>query len=190
MKNKDNTETVVIGKVGSPSALKGEVRIILYAQDSNNLKEGKVLLLKHAEKRIGGPAVANGISELSAEVQKVRVSKDKVLVKLEGIDDRTAAERLTGMEVFISAEDLEPLPEGEHYVRDLIGCRVVDIASGQGGKEIGILRDVSQNTAQSLLEVETADGKTVLIPAVDAFMRSIDEEAGLIEVELIPGFLD
>ena len=41
-----------------------------------------------------------------------------------------------------------------------------------------------------MLEVETAEGRTVLIPAVDAFMRRIDEEAGLIEVELIPGFIE
>jgi ribosomal 30S subunit maturation factor RimM len=52
------------------------------------------------------------------------------------------------------------------------------------------LKDVIQNTAQSILDVETAEGKSVLIPAVDAFLRGIDEEAGIIEVELIPGFLD
>jgi 16S rRNA processing protein RimM len=97
------------------------------------------------------------------------------------------------MEISIMACDLEELPEGEHYVRDLIGCRVVDIAqgaAGEGGAEIGVLADVIQNTAQSILDVRTPDGKSVLIPAVDAFLRSIDEEAGLIEVELIPGFLD
>ena len=97
------------------------------------------------------------------------------------------------MDVSIRACDMEELPEGEHYVRDLIGCRVVDIAqgvAGEGGAEVGVLADVIQNTAQSILDVKTPDGKSVLIPAVDAFLRSIDEEAGVIEVELIPGFLD
>ena len=65
---------------------------------------------------------------------------------------------------------------------------VVDVADNN--REVGILKDVIQNTAQSILEVETAEGKSVLIPAVDAFLRDIDEEAGVIEVELIPGFLD
>ena len=106
-------------------------------------------------------------------------------MKLEGIDDRNGAEEIRGMEVSIHASDLEELPEGEHYVRDLIGCSVVDLTDG---REVGILRDVIQNTAQSILDVETADGRSVLIPAVDAFMRAIDEEAGVIEVELIPGF--
>ena len=176
MKKTDNkNETVLIGKVGSPVGIKGEVRITLYAQDSTNLKEGKVLLLERAGKKS------------DAAIKRLRYQKDRPVVKLEGIDDRNAAEEIRGMEVSIYASDLEELPEGEHYVRDLIGCRVIDTTDG---REVGVLRDVIQNTAQSILEVETAEGKSVLIPAVEAFLRGIDEEAGIIEVELIPGFLD
>ena len=155
--------------------IKGEVRITLYAQDSTNLKEGKVLLLERAGKTI------------NAAIRKLRYQKDRPVVKLEGVDDRNVAEEIRGMDVSIYASDLEELPEGEHYVRDLIGCRVIDTTDG---REVGILSDVIQNTAQSILEVRTAEGKSVLIPAVDAFLRGIDEEAGMIEVELIPGFLD
>ena len=177
MKKTDvSQEKVLIGKVGSPVGIKGEFRVNLYSQDSGNLKEGKVLLLERAEKSVSGA------------IEKVRYQKDKPVVRLKGIEDRNAAEDIRGMDISIYAKDMEELPEGEHYVRDLIGCRVVDIA--QGGAEIGVLKDVIQNTAQSILDVSTADGKQVLIPAVDAFLRSIDEEAGVIEVELIPGFLD
>ena len=177
MKKTDvSQEKVLIGKVGSPVGIKGEFRVNLYSQDSGNLKEGKVLLLERAEKSVSGV------------IEKVRYQKDKPVVRLTGIEDRNAAEDIRGMDVSIYAKDMEELPEGEHYVRDLIGCKVVDTA--QGGAEIGVLRDVIQNTAQSVLDVSTPDGKQVLIPAVDAFLRSIDEEAGIIEVELIPGFLD
>ena len=183
MKKTDNTkETVLIGKVGSPVGIKGEVRITLYAQDSTNLKEGKVLLLQRGSK---GAALS---CPVCAAIERLRYQKDRPVVKLEGINDRNAAEDIREMQVSIYEEDLEDLPEGEHYVRDLIGCRVVDIAAD--GQEVGVLRDVIQNTAQSILEVETADGRSVLIPAVDAFLRSIDEESGVIEVELIPGFTD
>ena len=176
MKKTDKTiETVLIGKVGSPVGIKGEVRITLYAQDSTNLKEGKVLLLERAGKT------------MSAAIKRLRYQKERPVVKLENIDDRNAAEEIRGMEVSIYASDLEELPEGEHYVRDLIGCRVIDTTDG---REVGILKDVIQNTAQSILDVETAEGKSVLIPAVEAFLKDIDEEAGIIKVELIPGFLD
>lgn len=180
LKTNRNGDIVAIGRVGSAAGLKGEFRVNLYAADSENLKEGKVLLFRH----VGGDS-----AELSAECERVRYQKDKPVLKVAGIDDRNAAEELRGLEVAIEADDLDELPEGEHYVRDLIGCKVVDIAGG-GSAEIGVLKDVIQNTAQSVLEVETAEGRTVLIPAVDAFMRSIDEEAGLIEVELIPGFIE
>lgn len=177
MKTKTGSDPVVIGRVGSPSGLRGEFRVTLYAQDSDNLKEGKVLLLKHAKE------------EISAKIERVRYQKDRPVIKLEGFDDRTSVEPLRNMEISIDSSDLEELPEGEHYVRNLIGCRVIDIAGG-GSKEIGILQDVIQNTAQSVLDVKTPEGRSVLIPAVDAFLRKIDEEEGLIEVELIPGFLD
>ena len=182
MKKTDGSqEKVLIGKAGSPVGIRGEFRVNLYAQDSGNLKEGKVLLLERADKK------------LSAAIERIRYQKDRPVVKLKGLDDRNAAEEIRGMEISIMAGDLEELPEGEHYVRDLIGCRVVDIAqsaAGEGGAEIGVLADVIQNTAQSILEVRTPEGRSVLIPAVDAFLRSIDEDTGIIEVELIPGFLD
>ena len=193
MKTKEN-ETVSIGKITAAVGIKGEVRATLWSHDANNLKEGKVLLLNHAEKTLGhgvcppGQTGQNFTNDLSARIERVRFQQGKLVLKLEGVDDRNAAEALRNFEISIRAEDMEELPEGEHYVRDIIGCRVVDIAAS--GREIGILRDVIQNTAQSILEVEAPDGKTVLIPAVDEFMRSIDEEAGVIEVELIPGFID
>ena len=185
LKTNRDGDIVAIGRVGSAAGLKGEFRVNLYAADSENLKEGKVLLFRHVGK---GPG-AGDKAELSAECERVRYQKDKPVIKVAGIDDRNAAEELRGLEVAIEADELDELPEGEHYVRDLVGCRVVDIAGG-GSAEIGVLKDVIQNTAQSVLEVEMAEGRTVLIPAVDAFMRSIDEEAGLIEVELIPGFIE
>jgi 16S rRNA processing protein RimM len=177
LKTNSSSDPVAIGRVGSPSGLRGEFRVTLYAQDSDNLKEGKVLLLKHSKE------------EISAKIEHVRYQKDRPVIKLEGFDDRTSVEPLRNMEISIDPSDLEELPEGEHYVRNLIGCRVINIADG-GSNEIGTLQDVIQNTAQSVLDVKTPEGRSVLIPAVDAFLRSIDEDAGVIEVELIPGFLE
>lgn len=184
MKTSAKKEAVAIGKVGSAAGLKGEFRVNLYAGASANLKEGKNLLFGHS-----GNSSANrdGMEDFSAVCERVRYQKDKPVVKAKGIDDRNAAESIRGMEICIDADELDELPEGEHYVRNLIGCTVRDTASGD---DIGVLSDVIQNTAQSVLDVKTTEGKSVLIPAVDAFLRSIDEEERLIEVELIPGFLE
>ena len=175
MKTKDQFELVNIGRISSAVGLKGEVRATLYSRDSENLKEGKNLLLVRAKEKI------------ETVCEKARYQNDKLIVKLEGIDDRTQAEFLKGMEIFITEDQLEELPKGEHYVRDIVGYSVVDIATNL---EIGTLTDVIQNTAQSILEIKTDAGKQVLIPAVPEFLKQINDDREVIEVELIPGFLD
>ena len=181
MKNREAGEIVNIGRIGSSVGLRGEVRVNLYASDSDNLKEGKVLLLKHA-----GEAAARG-KEVRAACASVRLQNGRPVIRIEGFNDRDAADSLRGMELYIYASDLEELQEGEHYVRDLLGYRVTDLASG---RDVGVLQDVIQNTAQDIFDVRTPEGKSVLIPVVDAFLRRIDDENEVIEVELSPGFID
>ena len=72
-------------------------------------------------------------------------------------------------------------------MRDLIGMKVID--EGEYG-EIGTLKDVLQNTSQDVYVVRTAEGRDVLIPAVKDFIRSVDQEKGVITTTLIPGFID
>lgn len=175
MKTRDQSELVNIGRISSAVGLKGEVKVTLYSRDSVNLKEGKNLLLKRAKE----------VVETTCE--KVRLQNNQPIAKFSEVDDRNAAEFLKGMEVFISEDQLEELPEGEHYVRDIVGYDVYDLTTKS---VIGKLNDVIQNTAQSVLDVKSDEGKQILIPAVDAFMRGIDDEKETIKVELIPGFVE
>ena len=107
------------------------------------------------------------------KVQNVRMQKNMVILKLSGIDDRNAAEAAKGTELFITEADLPELPEGQFYIRDH-----------------GVVTDVLQNTAQDIFEVKRDDGKTVLIPKVDAFVQKIDGKERLITVTLIEGLTD
>lgn len=161
-----------IGRISAAVGLKGEVRITLLAQDSVNLKEGKDLLLKR------------GKEEIETAVTGVRHQNGKPVCRLDGINDRTAAEEIRGFEIYVSEDKLEKLPEGQFYVRDMLGVEVFDRASGS---VIGRLTDVIEGTAQKLYQVTDDEGREILIPAVPAFIRSMSKER--IEVELIPGFL-
>ena len=177
MKTRNQTELVNIGRISAAVGLKGEVRVVLHSADSDNLKEGKHLLLK-----LEGNTV-------ETKCTGVRYQNDRPVIKLEAVTDRNAAEALRGMEVYIREDELEELPEGQHYVRDLIGYEVYDRASAQ---TIGTLRDVIQNTAQSVLDIKGAEslgGRLIMVPAVDEFLKLIDDERGVIELELIPGFI-
>ena len=77
--------------------------------------------------------------------------------------------------------DLPELPEGEYYVRDLIGMEAVL----EDGSHLGTVTDVIQNTAQDIFEVETDEGKQVLIPKVPAFRSGYRRTAAAFTVRLI-----
>jgi 16S rRNA processing protein RimM len=109
-----------------------------------------------------------------------------VVLKLEGINDRDAAEKARGKLIYITEEDLPELEEGEFYIRDLIGMAVFE----ENGNKIGEVSDVIQNSAQDIFEIETAENKKVLIPRVDEFILDIDADNREIKVRLIEGLLD
>lgn len=163
-------EKVLIGKIVNVVGLKGEVKVYNYS-DSTDLYENTESIY---------------IDDRLLKVENVRTQKSTVILKLEDIDDRDAAERIRGSEVFVTEYDLPDLPEGEYYVRDLIGMDVMQEDYGHLGK----ITDVIQNTAQSIFEVETDDGKQVLIPHVPAFVIKINMTDRIITVRLIEGMLD
>ena len=163
-------EKIKIGKIVNAVGLKGEVKVYNYS-DSEEVYERT-------------PEIYAGDRLLS--VHNVRMQKNTVILKLSGIDDRNAAEAAKGTELFITEADLPELPEGQFYIRDLIGMEVEE----QGGSFHGVVTDVLQNTAQDIFEVKRDDGKTVLIPKVDAFVQKIDGKERLITVTLIEGLTD
>ena len=163
-------EKIKIGKIVNAVGLKGEVKVYNYS-DSEEVYERT-------------PEIYAGDRLL--KVQNVRMQKNMVILKLSGIEDRNAAEAAKGPELFITEADLPELPEGQFYIRDLIGMEVEE----QGGSFHGVVTDVLQNTAQDIFEVKRDDGKTVLIPKVDAFVQKIDGKERLITVTLIEGLTD
>ena len=163
-------EKIKIGKIVNAVGLKGEVKVYNYS-DSSEIYEIT------PEIYVGKDLV---------EIENVRLQKNMVILKLEGINDRNAAEASKGKELFITEDDLPELEEGEYYVRDLIGMTVKE----EDGNVLGKVNDVIQNTAQDVFDVTRENGKQLLIPRVDEFVLDIDLESNEITVRLPEGLLD
>ncbi|MBQ8351671.1 MAG: 16S rRNA processing protein RimM [Clostridia bacterium] len=112
-------------------------------------------------------------------------SGDMALLTLEGYSDRDAALALRGRMLYAKREDI-PVPEGGALIADMLDLPVLDAESG---RLYGHLTDVQPSPASDLYEIRTPSGKTVLLPAVPAFLDRIDIEAG-IYIRPIPGFFD
>ena len=116
------------------------------------------------------------------KVRAARAHKGNVLARLEGVDDVNAAMRLKGKVVSIDRTGVE-LPDGRHFIADLIGLTVLNDDTGE---ELGAVADVLTPPAHEVYVVR-GKGKEYLIPAVDAFLRGTNVEEGWVRVHLIEG---
>lgn len=108
-----------------------------------------------------------------------------LIVFFEGVEDRSTAEALAGCHCLVRRADL---PEGALAVgsRGLVGWSVRDEAAGFAGTVSAVI----ENPGQTLLELAGDDGRTALVPLVDDFVASFDEDARAIELSAPAGLFD
>lgn len=132
------------------------------------------------------PTLYVGEKRTPYHVLAARSHKQHILLRLEEIADLDAAERLRGATLWIPADQLVTLPQDLFYVHDLIGMRVQHV----NGDDLGTVADVLGTPGNDLFVIHTPAGREVLLPAVKAFIPSIDRDARLITVDPIPGLFD
>lgn len=168
-------EKIKIGKIVNAVALRGEVKVYHYSDYKERFEELEHILVENKGKYE------------EYEIQGVRYQKNMAILKLKGVDDRNRAEALKERDIYITEEDLRELPEDTFYVRDLIGCRVLN---EETGAEIGTIKDVLQNSAQDIYRIELTNGKEAMIPVVGEFVKEVCIEEKYVKIHLIPGFID
>ena len=106
------------------------------------------------------------------QLENARTQKETVILKLKKINDRNAAETMTGAVILIPSEKALPLELDEYYIRDLIGLR----AETESGEYLGILTDVLQTAANDVYVIEPENGESFLIPAIKNVIKNISRE--------------
>ena len=165
---------VFIGRVGRPHGIDGEFYVDRCALDAGELQALETLEWRGRE---GDPR--------AVRIAAVRTANDRLLVKFDGVRSREAAAELTNGMLWGDAERLPDPGPGVVYTFQLVGLRVIDVA----GHELGVLRDVQTSTAQPLYVVER-EGREHLYPGIEPFVKNVDLAAGVITMDLPPGFED
>lgn len=163
-------EKILIGKIVNVVGLRGELKVYCYTDKKEQFEELDQIWL----------------DDRAYSIRNTRYQGNVVILRLEGVSDRNAAEALRDKGVYIEESDLAQLPEDSYYVRDLIGLQVTD----REGTLSGRLSDVIQSSSQDLYEIKLETGKKILLPAVKEFVLDIDVDAGNMTVKLPDGLLD
>ena len=170
-----------IGAVVNVHGLRGEIRVMPVTDDP-----GRFELLETVEiffASAGKPAAKSSKFPL----EKVRPHKNMLILKLEGVEDRNAAEELLGGIIKVSRHEALPLDEDEYYQKDLFEMTVVT----EAGEELGRLVQIIETGANDVYVVRPlkndTGGKDLLIPAIKECILSVDLPNKIMTVHLMKG---
>jgi 16S rRNA processing protein RimM len=119
------------------------------------------------------------------QLEQARVHGNRLVIKVRGIDSRIEAEKLNGCYLYVDEEHRIDLPEGKHFIHDLIGLQAVD----ESGESLGLVKEVLPMPAHPVYVIENATGEH-MVPALDEFIIRIDIAAGKIVIRPIEGLFE
>ncbi len=159
-------ELQYIGKITGTFGIKGELKVYSESDFKEfRFRPGAHLILKKA--RIHKEVV----------VSTMRFNQKNILITIDEKKDINEVIDLVGLDIYTTEE--APLNEDEMYVDDLIGLKVYN----QNEEYLGIVNDIISIPSNDILEVIDNE-KKILIPFIDDFIESIDEEKIIInEIE-------
>ncbi len=170
---------VVVGRIGKPHGIRGEVTLDVRTDEpERRFAPGTVL-------RAQAPAGADR-RPAALTVARARWHQSTLLVTFEELTDRNSAEAARGTVLHATlAPDEVPEDPEEYYDHQLIGLAVVDL----DGTALGEVRAVVHGSAQDLLTVRTPQGRDALVPFVAALVPEVDLAAGRVVVADRPGLV-
>jgi 16S rRNA processing protein RimM len=167
-------DRILLGVVAAPHGIRGLVRIKSFTEDPMALTSY-------------GP-LSDETGKKTYRVETLSTARGAVLARIEGVADRTAAEAIRGLRLFIERERLPETGEREWYEADLIGLAAV----GRDGRDWGKVLAFHDFGAGPVMEVSGgSSAMTVMLPFTDEAVPEIDLEGGKVVVEppagLLPG---
>ena len=165
-----NKNFLKIGRITHVHGLKGECFVSFFSSGVDPL----IIEKQDVQIRKGSELV------LSSAVQMARSHKKGMIVQLEGIESKKAAELLKGASFFVPVELFSSIKGENIYLCEVLSFEVCDKNRGVLGK----VSAFSENGAQDLLLVQNENKDSIEIPFINEFIVHIDFELQKINVDL------
>lgn len=167
-------ECFYLGKIVRKYSFKGEVLIKLDTDEPELYKELESVLVDYNNNLI------------PFFIQQSGLHKSTLLrVRFDDVDTEEKADELIGLEVYLPLSFLPELDDDQFYYHEIIGFTAEDVNFGK----IGIVKGVNDSAAQALFEIER-DGKQILIPVNDDFIKKVDKKNKVLLLDTPVGLID
>jgi len=157
---------LAVGRLRRSHGIKGEMVMDVLTGFPERLRPGKEVYI--------------GETHELASIKSIRGHGKALLVGLHGVNSPEETGRFRNALVFIKADDLPELPEGEYYHHELFGMVVKD----EAGQALGELVNILETGANDVYVIRTAQGKEILLPAVEEVVLEVHPDQRLMIVRL------
>lgn len=162
-----------LGQIVNTFGVKGLVKVKPFTDDVTQFETLESILVEKNK------------STIEMKIEEVKYHKDMVLLKLEGVEDMTAAEKYKGCYIKIPRSKARKLEEGEYFIADIIGSDVYT----DTGDFLGRVDDIYNTGSNDIYVVKDELGKQVLLPAIKDVLLDIDIENKKVTVHLLKGLV-
>lgn len=163
-----------VGIITSTHGVRGEVKVYPTTDDPRRFRRLKEVVLD------------TGREKLNLEIEGVKFFKQFVILKFKGLDNINDIEKYRQKSLYVTRKNAVRLQRDEYFIADLIGLKAQD----EDGTELGTVKDVIETGANDVYEVEMADGRSLLLPAIKQCILNVDVENGMMQVHVLEGLLD
>lgn len=162
---------IAVAEIARPHGVRGELRLRIYSGDPTLLERRPPIRLRDAEGKVS-----------EARIAATRHADKALLVQLEGVADRNAAELLRGKEILVERGEFAPLEEGEFYACDVEGARAEMVT----GELVGTVTGLGSYPTCDVLLIDRG-GSRIEVPILPQFVESIDTAEKLVKLVSLEG---
>ena len=159
---------ILVGKISNPNGIKGWVKVISFTDPIENILSYKQWIISDKE------------TEKTYYLEDSRVQGNKIVIKLENVNDRNDAALLKNLQIQVNRSDLPELDQNSYYWEDLVDFNVIDIKGNHVGKVDSLFRTGSNDVLVIIDETK----ERLLVPFImEEVIKYVDLAKELISID-------
>lgn len=168
-----NKSFIIIGKIVSTQGNKGEVKVIPLTNSIDRFKKLTDIFIR------------KGNNKKLSKINNLKIKKNTVILKLEGIENIEKAEMIVGSFLEVKRSNAIKLPKDTYFIFDIIGLEVYT----NENELLGKVNNIISTGSNDVYVVKNKDKQEILIPAIREVIKNVDLEKKRISINMVDGLI-